>query len=136
MEKTLLVIKPDGVERRLIGEIIKRVEEDGFKIVNLKLVKLKKEEAEEFYIVHKGKDFYRSLVEYISSGPVIAILLQRERARERLREIVGATDPKKAEKGTIRADFGLDIEHNTVHAADPREDPDREIRFFFSNLNY
>jgi len=131
MEETLLVIKPDGVERRLAGEIIKRVEGDGFEILNIKFIRLKKEEAEEFYIVHKGKGFYQSLVNYISSGPVIAILLQRERARERLREIVGATDPKKAEKGTIRADFGLDIEHNTVHASDPMEDPDREIRFFF-----
>ncbi len=133
MEKTLLVIKPDGVERRLIGEIIKRVERDGFEILDMKFIRLKKEEAERFYIVHKGKDFYPSLVEYISSGPVVAILLQRERAQERLREVVGATDPKKAEKGTIRADFGLDIEHNTVHAADPKEDPDREIRFFFPN---
>ena len=131
MEKTLLVIKPDGVERRLIGEIIKRIERDGFEILNIKLARLKKEGAEEFYIVHKGKDFYSSLVEYISSGPVVAILLQKERARERLREVVGATDPKKASPGTIRADFGLNIEHNTVHASDPKEDPDREIRFFF-----
>ena len=131
MEKTLLIIKPDGVDRKLIGEIIKRVETDGFDILNIRWMLMNRNEAGEFYAVHKGKPFYNDLVDYITSGPVVALLLQRENAQRRLREIVGATDPKKAAGGTIRADFGSSIQNNTVHASDPAEDPAREIKLVF-----
>ncbi len=130
-EFTLLMIKPDAVKRRLIGEIIKRVEDDGFSVEDILMKKLTREEAEEFYKIHRGKDFFEKLVDYITSGKIVAILLKREKARRRLREIIGNTDPAKAAPGTIRGDFGIDITHNVVHASNPDEDPDAEINFFF-----
>ncbi len=131
MEKTLLIIKPDGVKRKLIGEIIKRIEADGFEILNLRWMSMNRNEAGEFYAVHQGKPFYNDLVDYLTSGPVVALLLERQNGLRRLREIVGATDPKKAAPGTIRADFGSSIQNNTVHASDPSEDPGREMRLIF-----
>lgn len=131
MEKTVLIIKPDGVKRKLIGEIIKRIEVDGFNILNLRWIHMTRDEAGEFYAVHQGKPFYNDLVDYITSGPVIALLLERNNALRRLREIVGATDPKKAAAGTIRADFGSSVQNNTVHASDPSEDPEREMKLIF-----
>lgn len=130
-EKTLLIIKPDAVRRRLIGKIISRVEKDGFDILAMKFLKLTIEEAKEFYKVHRDKDFYLSLCEFMASGPIVVLLLAGENARIRLRKLVGATDPKKAEAGTIRNDFGTSVQENVVHAANPEEDVEREIKFFF-----
>lgn len=132
MEKTLLIIKPDGVARKLVGKIIERLEADGFDILGIRWIKMDRNGAGEFYAVHRGKPFYSELVDYITSGPVVALLLQRENAQRRLREVVGATDPKKAAAGTIRADFDSSIQNNTVHASAPDEDPEREMKLIFS----
>lgn len=131
MEKTLLLIKPDAVKRNLIGEIIKRIEEAGFKIVEMKMAKLSLPQAKRFYQVHKGKFFFDKLVKYISSGKVVAILLERKNAVKKLRELVGATDPKEAQKGTIRHDLALDGRRNAVHASDSAKNVLFESRFFF-----
>ena len=131
MEQTLLIIKPDAVNRDLIGEILKRVEKDGFRIEGLRMLEVSPEQGGRFYQVHKGKSFYQELVDYISSGRIVVVHLKREKAVEKLRELIGATDPKKANKGTIRADFGLDICHNSVHASDSNENAKIEIDFFF-----
>jgi nucleoside-diphosphate kinase len=131
LEQTLLIIKPDAVNRDLIGEILKRVEADGFRIKELKMLEVSPEEGGKFYLVHKGKPFYQELVAYISSGKIVVACLIREKAVEELRKLIGATDPKKAEKGTVRADFGLDICHNSVHGSDSLENAKIEIDFFF-----
>jgi nucleoside-diphosphate kinase len=128
-----LVIKPDGVKRKLVGEIIKRIEQYGFKIIDVNFTRLTRKQASEFYAIHKGKDFFLPLVSFIIEGPVLALLLQRKNGQKLLRVIVGATDPKQAKKGTIRADFGTSTQRNVVHAANPAEDPQREINFFFKN---
>jgi len=130
-EKTLLIIKPDGVKRKLIGEVISRLEKNNFDILNIKFLRLSLKEAKEFYKIHQGKDFYESLCQFMASGPIVAILLAGENALHRLRELVGATDPKKAQKGTIRGDLGTSIQENVVHAANPEENVEREIKFFF-----
>jgi nucleoside-diphosphate kinase len=128
-----LVIKPDGVKRKLVGEIIKRIEQYGFKIIDVNFTRLTRKQASEFYAIHKGKDFFLPLVNFIIEGSVLALLLQRKNGQKLLRVIVGATDPKQAKKGTIRADFGTSTQRNVVHAANPAEDPQREINFFFKN---
>jgi len=125
------VIKPDGVKRKLVGEIIRRVENDGFKIVDMNFTRLARQQVAKFYNIHKGKDFFKPLVDFIIEGPVLALLLRRKNGQKRLRELVGATDPKKAKKGTIRGDFGTSTRRNVVHAANPQENPQREIEFFF-----
>ncbi len=130
-ERTLLVLKPDVVERGVIGAVLGRVEQAGFVITGLVMCKLSKSEAEEFYAVHRGKDFFAGLVEFITSGPVVAVRLEGPDCRRRLREFVGATDPQQAAPGTIRRDFGSSVRRNAVHAANPEEDVDRELRFFF-----
>ncbi len=130
VEKTLMIIKPDATAKRAIGDIISMVE-DKFEIAGIIMKKLTVEEAREFYAVHKGKPFYDSLVEFMTSGPVVGLLLQGEDAIKRLREVVGATDPSKARPGTIRAKFGTDIQRNAVHASDSPESAAYEIPFFF-----
>lgn len=132
-EETLLIIKPDGVRRRLIGEVLRRIEKAGFEIKGMKFQRLSPDQAREFYRVHEGKEFYEELVEFMSSGPVVALWLEGEMACIRLRELVGATDPKLAALNTIRGELGTDIQQNVVHAADPKEDPQREINFFFKD---
>ncbi len=134
LEKTLLIIKPDGVKKKLIGKIISRIEKEGFNILNIKFLKLSIEEAKEFYKIHEGKDFYSSLCEFMASGPIVVILLEGENCQRRLRELVGATDPTKAAKGTIRKEFGSSIQENVVHAANPEENVEREIKFFFPEI--
>lgn len=129
----MLVVKPDAVRRKLVGEIIRRVESDGFTIRDVRFRHLTVGEARQFYAIHKGKDFYDGLVEFMSSGPALALLLGRQDAQRRLRELAGATDPKMAAPGTIRADFGTSVRENVVHAANPEEDPEEEIRFYFPN---
>jgi len=131
MEKTLLIIKPDAVERNLIGKIINMCEDNGFKILNIKMEKMTREKAESFYAVHKGKEFFEKLVNYITSGPVVVLLLERENAIETLRELIGSTDPKKARPGTIRFLYGIDITKNSVHASDSKQSFEYEIKHFF-----
>jgi nucleoside-diphosphate kinase len=131
VEKTLLLIKPDAVKRNLIGEILKRTEDAGFKIVDLKMAKLSLPQAKRFYQVHKGKPFFEKLVKYMSSGQVVAVRLERENAVKRLRELVGATDPKDAKRGTIRHDLALDGRRNAVHASDSAGNVEFESKFFF-----
>ncbi len=131
MEKTLLIIKPDAVERNLIGKIISMCEDNGFKILNIKMENITREKAESFYAVHKGKEFFEKLVDYITSGPVVALLLERENAIEMLRELIGSTDPKKARPGTVRFLYGIDITKNSVHASDSKESFEYEVKHFF-----
>jgi nucleoside-diphosphate kinase len=130
-QQTLLVIKPDAVRRRLVGRIIERVEADGFEIRDARFTQLRREQAEEFYAIHQGKEFFAGLVEFMTSGPVLALCLERAGAVERLRELAGATDPKQANPGTIRADFGTSTRENVIHASHPAENPEREIQFYF-----
>jgi nucleoside-diphosphate kinase len=131
LSRTLLIIKPDAVERNLIGHIISRLEQARFKIVAMRMMPLSKEEAREFYAVHKEKPFYNPLVEYMTSGPVIAMVLEKENAVQDLRTLVGATDAAEAACGTIRYEVGRDVEKNSVHASDSDENAAREISFFF-----
>jgi nucleoside-diphosphate kinase len=133
MERTLLLIKPDAVERNLIGQIISRVEEAGLKILDMKMFFFRREMTEQFYGEHKGKEFYNRLIEYMADKKVVALKLEGEDAIKALRNLVGATDPKKAEKNTIRADFGVGTPQNSVHASDSAESAKREIKFFFGD---
>mgnify|MGYP001626138896 CR=1 FL=1 len=129
--RTLVLIKPDGVQRAKIGEIIRRFEEKGLKIAAMKLMKVNKEQAERHYAVHKGKPFYDSLISYITSGPVVAMVLEGKDAIEVTRKLVGATNGAKAEPGTIRGDFSLSIDFNLVHASDSENSALYEIPIFF-----
>ncbi len=131
MEKTFLLIKPDAVKRNLVGEILKRVEEAGFKIRALKMTKLSTALARSLYQVHQGKPFYVKLVRYMSSGKVVVIILERKNAVKKLRELVGATDPQKAKRGTIRHDLALDGRRNSVHASDSFANFKFESKLFF-----
>lgn len=132
MEKTLSIIKPDGVKRNLVGKIFERFETAGLRVVAMKRVTLTKSQAEGFYAVHKARPFFASLVSYMTSGPVVISVLEGESAIKRNREIMGATNPKDAAKGTIRADFAESIEANTVHGSDAPETAAFEIRYFFN----
>lgn len=134
MERTLAIIKPDAVARKVAGQIISRIEANGLRIGALRLMHLTREQAQLFYEVHKQRPFYNSLCEYMSSGPVVIAVLSGEGAIAKWRELMGATDPGKAAAGTIRKDFGLDVEKNAVHGSDAAETAAREISFFFSAL--
>jgi nucleoside-diphosphate kinase len=131
MNKTLLIIKPDSVKRNLIGKILNQIIDTGFNVRAMKMVWLSKEQGGEFYAIHKGKDFYDWLVNFISSGPIVVCCLEHPEGPAKLREVVGATDPKKAVQGTVRNLYGTSVGENAVHASAPDEDPDREINFFF-----
>ena len=130
-ECTLSIIKPDAVESNHIGEIIAQFEKAGLRITAIKMVQLTKPEAMQFYAVHKDRPFYKNLVNFVSSGPVIAMVLEGENAVALNREIMGATDPKKADLGTIRANYASSIERNAVHGSDNVQNACREINFFF-----
>jgi nucleoside-diphosphate kinase len=132
LERTFSIVKPDGVARNLIGEVYRRFEKAGLKIVAAKLVQLSKAEAEGFYAVHKARPFFNDLVSYMISGPVVLQVLEGENAVLKNREIMGATDPKKAAPGTIRADLAESIEANTVHGSDSAENAAIEIAYFFA----
>lgn len=132
MERTLLIIKPDGVQKRLIGEILRRVEAAGLIITSLKMLQLDRKTAGRFYAIHKDKPFYHSLIEYMISGPVVVAALKGINAVARLRELIGATDPNKADEGTIRRLFGDSIERNVVHGSDSSENAIVETSFFFN----
>ncbi|NCF24548.1 MAG: nucleoside-diphosphate kinase [Gammaproteobacteria bacterium] len=131
VEQTLSIIKPDGVQKNLIGEIYRRFEEAGLEIVAVKMKHLTEEEAQGFYAVHRERPFYNDLVAYMTSGPVIVQVLQGEGAIEKNRDIMGATNPADAEPGTIRADFAASIEENVVHGSDGPDTAATEIAFFF-----
>src|SRR5580658_8508582 len=134
LERTLSIVKPDGVERNLIGEVYRRYESQGLRIIAARMLRLTVEQAQLFYAVHRERPFYASLVRYMSSGPVIAQVLEGENAVARHREIMGATDPAKAAAGTIRADLATSIEQNVVHGSDAPDTAAREIAYFFSAL--
>ena len=133
IEQTLSIIKPDGVERSLENEIKKEFINKGFKITKEKKIQLAKSEAEEFYKIHETKPFYNDLCAYLSSGPIIVMILEKEDAVMRNRQLMGATDPKKAEVGTLRKKFGISIDKNSVHGSDSLENAKTEISFFFKN---
>jgi len=134
MERTLSIIKPDGVARGLIGEVIRRLENNDFKIVAMKLVQLSKSQAKGFYAVHQGRPFFESLTDFMSSGPAVVMILEGENIIARYRELMGATNYKEAAEGTIRRDFATDIEKNVVHGSDAPETAAFEINYFFNNL--
>jgi nucleoside-diphosphate kinase len=135
IERTLSIIKPDGVEKAYIGRIISRFETSGLKPVAMRMVHLSRKEAEGFYAVHRERPFFKDLVAYMTSGPVVLMVLEGENAIARNREVMGATDPRKAADGTIRKDLGTDIEKNTVHGSDGPETARTEIAYFFRTLD-
>jgi nucleoside-diphosphate kinase len=132
-ERTLSIIKPDGVQKNLIGEIYKRFEGAGLRIVAARMLHLTRKQAEGFYAVHKERPFFKDLVSYMMTGPVMVSALEGENAVTAHRELMGATDPKKADPGTIRADFADSIEENVVHGSDSAENAAIEIAYFFSD---
>jgi len=134
MERTLSIIKPDGVARGIIGEVIKRLEGQDFKIIAMKMIHLSKKQAEGFYAVHQGKPFFESLTDFMSSGPAVVMVLEGEDIIARYRQLMGATNYKEAAEGTIRKDFATDIEKNVVHGSDAPETAAFEMGYFFNNL--
>jgi len=134
LEKTLSIVKPDGVEKNVIGEVIKRFEAVGMKVIGLKMVKLSKEQAQGFYAVHRERPFFDSLTDFMSQGPCVLMELQGENAIATVRKTMGATNPAEADEGTIRKAFASDIEHNIVHGSDSPESADYEIGYFFNQL--
>ena len=132
LERTLSIVKPDGVSRNLIGQVYSRFEKAGLTIVAARMLRLSEREAEGFYAVHRERPFFKDLVRYMTSGPVVVQVLEGENAIARNREIMGATDPKKAAPGTIRADLALSIEQNVVHGSDAPDTAAKEIAYFFS----
>ena len=133
MERTLSIIKPDAVERNLVDEIKKIFTDNSLKIINSKKIQISKDEAAEFYKVHQTKPFYNDLCNYLSSGPIVVMILEGENAITKNRKIMGATNPKEAEEGTIRKKFGISIDKNSVHGSDSPENAKIEINFFFKN---
>lgn len=133
MERTFSIIKPDAVSRNLIGQITQRFEDNGLCVVASKMKRLTTEEAESFYAEHKGREFYEPLVAYMTSAPIIVQVLEGENAIAKNRQIMGATDPAKAEEGTIRADFALSVRENSAHGSDSPDSAAREIAFFFND---
>jgi len=132
MERSLVLIKPDAMQRGLAGIIIGRLQEKGLRLVALKMLHMDTALAERHYAIHRDKPFFRDLVDYITSTPIVASVFEGNRAVELIREIMGATDPAKAEAGTVRADFGLDVQRNSTHASDSPENAEQEIRLFFT----
>lgn len=135
LERTLSIIKPDAVAKNVIGKIYSRFETNGLKIIAARMLQLSRAEAEGFYAVHKGRPFFEELVKFMISGPVMVQVLEGEDAIAKNRELMGATDPKKADKGTIRADFADSIDANAVHGSDAADTAKVEIAYFFPSLN-
>jgi len=131
MERTLAIVKPDAVRRGLTGDILKRIEASGLTIAALRKIHLSRADAEKFYDVHKARPFFSGLCDYMTSGAVVIAVLQGDNAIVRWRQLMGATDPKKADAGTIRKDFGIDVEQNATHGSDAPETAAQEISFFF-----
>jgi len=134
MERTLVIAKPDAVRKNVVGKIISRLEDEGFKLVALKKIKLTKEQAGQFYIVHKDRPFYGELCDFMSSGPIVPMVWEGENVIARVREIMGATDPSKAAEGTLRKLYGTNVGENAVHGSDSPESAAYEISFFFSGI--
>jgi nucleoside-diphosphate kinase len=132
LERTLSIVKPDGVQKNLIGEVYRRFEQAGLRIIAARMMQLTQAQAEGFYAVHRERPFFRDLVKYMSSGPVVVQVLEGENAVMKNRDLMGATDPKKADKGTIRADLATSIEENVVHGSDSVENARNEIAYFFA----
>ena len=131
MERSLVLVKPDAMERQLAGAILARLQGEGLKLVALRMLHMDKALAERHYAVHRGKAFFKDLVDYITSTPIVAAVFEGEGAVERIRKVMGATDPAKAAPGTIRKDYGLDIQRNSTHASDSPENAAKEIAIFF-----
>jgi nucleoside-diphosphate kinase len=139
MQRTLVLVKPDAVQRRLVGEIISRLEKRGLKIVAMKMLQMDRALAERHYAIHKDKPFFSSLVGFITSGPIVAAVFEGENAVEAVRHTMGETNSLKAAPGTIRGDFGLELERNLIHGSDSEENAVQELSIFFSKeemLNY
>ena len=133
LERTFIFLKPETVMRGLIGEIVSRIEKKGFLIIAAKLHKMEKKEAEELYMMHKGKAFFDSIVDHVTSGPVVLMVVEGVDVVNQIRKMIGATDPGKAEPGTIRADYAQIAKDNVIHASDSQESANRETRIFFSS---
>lgn len=134
MERTLSIVKPDGVGRKLIGEVVKRLEENDCGIIAMKMIRMTKSQAEGFYAVHRERPFFESLTDFMTSGPVVVMVLEGENIIERYRTLMGATNYKEAAEGTIRRDFATDIEKNVVHGSDSPESAAFEIGYFFNSF--
>jgi nucleoside-diphosphate kinase len=134
IERTLSIVKPDGVGRNLIGEVYRRFEQVGLKVIAARMMRLSQAEAEGFYAVHRERPFFKDLVRFMTSGPVMVQVLEGENAIAKNREVMGATDPKKADKGTIRADLASSIDENIVHGSDAVDTAAREINYFFREI--
>ena len=135
IERTLSIVKPDGVQKNVIGDVYRRFEQAGLRIVAARMLRLSQAQAEGFYAVHRERPFFRDLVTYMVSGPVMVQVLEGDGAVAKNRDIMGATDPKKADRGTIRADFAASIDANAVHGSDAAETAAVEIAFFFAGMN-
>src|SRR5262245_38233268 len=136
MERTLAIIKPDAVQRNLAGKMLARLEAEGFAVLGLKMVALSKQDAERFYAVHRERPFFESLTSYMASGPAIPILVQRDNAIKTLRDLKGPTNTTQAATGTLRQEFGLDVEKNAIHGSDSPTSAAQEIPFFFNHLEF
>ena len=134
MERTFAIIKPDAVEKRVTGRILARIEEEGFRIAGIRQVHLSRRDAEGFYAVHRERPFFGDLVAFMSSGPAVVLVLEADNAISRWREVIGATDPAKADEGTIRKLYATDIERNSVHGSDAPETAQVEISYFFRDV--
>ena len=133
MERTLSIVKPDGTNKNVIGEIIARYEKNGLRVAALRMIKMSKEQAEGFYYIHREKPFFENLTQFMSSGTVVVMVLEGENAISRVRNIMGATNLEEAVEGTIRKDFATNIEKNTVHGSDSPESAEFEISYFFNS---
>ena len=136
MERTLSIIKPDAVKKGVAGKIIDRFEQEGLKIVAMRMIQMNEEKAKGFYAVHKERPFFPDLIKFMTMGPVVVMVLEGTNAIQKNREIMGATDPKKAEAGTLRIQFGTDIEKNAVHGSDAPETAQFEVNYFFSASDF
>ncbi len=135
VERTLTILKPDCVRKNLIGEVTRRIQEAGFRIVAMKMTRLTKDTAGGFYAVHKERPFFDELVEFMSSGPCVPMILEKENAIQDFREFIGATDPSEAEEGTIRADFADSVGENIIHGSDSVENGEKEAAYFFTEAD-
>lgn len=133
--RTFTIIKPDSVEKRNFGKIVSRLEAEGFEIISIRKLHLSDSQAQEFYAVHRERPFFNDLVTYMTSGPVYVAALQKANAVQSLRDLMGATDPTKADEGSLRREFGESIERNAIHGSDSDENANREIHFFFSDID-
>jgi nucleoside-diphosphate kinase len=133
IERTLAIIKPDAVKKRIVGKILDRIEEEGFEIIEMKMVRLTKDGARGFYAVHKGKPFFEGLTDFMSSGEIVVMALERENAIAHWRRVMGETDPARAQIGTLRRTYGFSIERNAVHGSDAPQTAETEIGYFFKS---